>query len=101
MNDCYVDSFLIKSYGRFMEGTGSILLMKQDVDRNQSNSDEYVINHGDVRFLDAKEIANLHCFPRAFEFPAELSQLQKYRLIGNSLNVLIVSVLIKLLLINA
>jgi tRNA (cytosine38-C5)-methyltransferase len=82
-----------------MKGTGSILLMTDRIDKNkQLNCDDLVIGRKDVRFLDAKEIANLHCFPQDFEFPQELTQLQKYRLIGNSLNVLIVSVLIKLLI---
>jgi tRNA (cytosine38-C5)-methyltransferase len=88
-------SCFTKNYGRYLEGTGSILNVgdgKLDGDENTIN-----VSSSSVRFFSPKEIANLHCFPNEFEFPEGLSTVQKWRLIGNSLNVLIVSVLIDLL----
>eukprot|EP01102_Stenamoeba_stenopodia_P008371 TRINITY_DN2405_c0_g1_i3.p1 TRINITY_DN2405_c0_g1~~TRINITY_DN2405_c0_g1_i3.p1 ORF type:complete len:451 (+),score=81.63 TRINITY_DN2405_c0_g1_i3:446-1798(+) len=51
-----------------------------------------------IRLFSPREIANLLCFPPEFEFPSSLTVTQQYRLLGNSLNVLVVSELIKYLL---
>lgn len=51
-----------------------------------------------LRFLTPKEICNLHKFPDAFKFSEELTLRQKYALIGNSLNVKVVSCLIQYLI---
>ncbi len=48
-----------------MEGTGSILLNESIKDQDK-NSETININYDDVRFLSAKEVANLHCFPNDF-----------------------------------
>ena len=40
----------------------------------------------------------LHCFADSFEFPASITARQKRRLIGNSLNVLVVRELLNFLL---
>ena len=79
-----------------MEGTGSVLLVNNNTNNN-INNDLIRIYQKDVRFLSPREIANLHCFPNDFEFPKEITTSQGWRLIGNSLNVAIVAVLIKLL----
>lgn len=60
-----------KSYGRYGQGS--------------------FIRHGDkLRFFTPKEIANLHCFP-AFDFPSDITLRQQWQLLGNSVNVLVVS----------
>lgn len=80
-----------KNYGRFMDGTGSILRTSEDSNNNLR------INKKSLRFLTPREVANLHCFPNNFEYPDEITTIQGWRLIGNSLNVFIVAILIKLM----
>ena len=75
-----------KAYGRYVEGTGSVL--KMGIKEN---------NH-DLRYFSPQEIALLHCFPRHFEFPPTLTLRQCYQLLGNSLNVKVVGELLSLLL---
>jgi site-specific DNA-cytosine methylase len=50
------------------------------------------------RFFTPREIANLHRFPSSFEFPEDTTMIQRYRLLGNSLNVEIVAALLTYLL---
>lgn len=50
-----------------------------------------------LRYFTPKEVANLLCFPPQLDFPSGLSKIQKYRVLGNSLNVHVVSELIKLM----
>jgi tRNA (cytosine38-C5)-methyltransferase len=44
-----------------------------------------------------QEMARLHCFPigKGFEFPPNSTYKQQWKLIGNSLNVLVVSKLLE------
>ncbi|KAG8573748.1 hypothetical protein GDO81_012531 [Engystomops pustulosus] len=51
-----------------------------------------------LRYFTPREIANLHGFPATFGFPEEVTTRQRYRLLGNSLNVHIVAQLIALML---
>lgn len=46
----------------------------------------------------SQEIANLHYFPSSFVFPDEVTVKQRRRLLGNSLNVLVVARLLEVLL---
>ena len=68
-----------KSYGKYFEGTGSLLCTSSER----------------LRFLAPKEIANLHCFPLTYQFPDQLTSRQAYALLGNSLNVFVVAVLLE------
>ena len=43
------------------------------------------------------QVANLMCFPPRFAFPPDLTLRQRYKVIGNSLNVHVVSVLLQYL----
>ena len=78
---CYAQrSFCFtKSYGKYFEGTGSLL-------RTPSNR---------IRYFAPKEIANLHCFPLNYQFPSEITHRQAYSLLGNSLNVFVIGVLLE------
>ena len=49
-----------KNYGRFMDGTGSILRVGTSTDLSLS------VNKKSLRFLSPREISNLHCFPNDF-----------------------------------
>lgn len=50
-----------------------------------------------LRYFTPKEIANLLGFPSEFGFPEKITVKQRYRLLGNSLNVHVVAKLIKIL----
>ena len=95
-----------KNYARYIIGTGSVLHRgAAGVDRVYQrvkglNDDEEKLKELrklKLRYFSPEEIALLMGFPPEFSFPEgdKLSRLQKYRLLGNSLNVKIVSMLIK------
>ncbi|GAB1598331.1 tRNA (cytosine(38)-C(5))-methyltransferase-like [Argonauta hians] len=104
-----------KRYGHYIEGAGSIVqmstngpLLKEAYDlkmktqelknRKQWSEKEFdIVRKLRLRFFTPREIANLLCFPETFNFPAEVTLRQKYRVLGNSLNVHVVAVLLKLL----
>ncbi|XP_059771256.1 tRNA (cytosine(38)-C(5))-methyltransferase isoform X4 [Balaenoptera ricei] len=95
-----------KGYGRYMEGTGSVLQAAEDVQietiyKSLTNlSQEEKITRLlmlQLRFFTPKEIANLLGFPPEFGFPEKTTVKQRYRLLGNSLNVQVVAQLIKIL----
>lgn len=50
-----------------------------------------------LRFFTPREIARLLCFPEDFDFPAEVTDGQRYRLLGNSVNVRVISLMLLLL----
>lgn len=50
-----------------------------------------------LRFFTPKEVARLMSFPEGFTFPESVNEKQQYKLLGNSINVSVVSELIKLM----
>ncbi|XP_071850909.1 tRNA (cytosine(38)-C(5))-methyltransferase-like isoform X2 [Apostichopus japonicus] len=93
-----------KAYGHYVEGTGSFLqhnnsLTKQWAfeDRLDSNVTLLRLQQLSLRYFTPREVANFHCFPKEFSFPSELSPKQQYRVLGNSLNAHVVSVLLRYL----
>ena len=101
-----------KSYGRYAEGTGSVIQQDGNLDRAyerakvyDKKSDEYVkiLKELKLRYFDPYEIASLLGFPVEensnsqikFEFPPGYSdkKLHCYRVLGNSLNVKVVAFL--------
>lgn len=50
-----------------------------------------------LRYFTPREICRLMCFPEEFTFPEYITDKQKYRLLGNSINIYVVSRLIFLL----
>ncbi|XP_061180130.1 tRNA (cytosine(38)-C(5))-methyltransferase-like [Saccostrea echinata] len=107
-----------KRYGHFMEGAGSIFQMSQNIynmkeaselkDRTQelknradwTDEDYEVLSRLRLRYFTPREIANFLCFPSTYDFPTDLSRIQLYRTLGNSLNVHVVSALIQLMVKN-
>ncbi|TRY79898.1 hypothetical protein TCAL_10044 [Tigriopus californicus] len=97
-----------KSYGRYVEGTGSILQQSGDLDsvyrrfRALPKEDEAqrvaVLRELDLRFFTPREICRLMGFPEDFEFPPESTPIHRFRVLGNSLNVKVVSFLLQLLI---
>ncbi|KAF5306237.1 hypothetical protein FQA39_LY08935 [Lamprigera yunnana] len=97
-----------KSYGRYVTGTGSVFTDKtrEEVDIVYSKLPEYendpenylnCIGQLQLRFFTPREVFRLMCFPEYFSVPEGVTNKQMYRLIGNSINVKVVSELIKLL----
>lgn len=96
-----------KAYGRYFEGTGSILSERKidkvedvyrQIDSNSSPEDTLnLLKSLNLRFFTPTEICRLMCFPQNFSFPNSISDSKKYSVLGNSINVKVVSSLIKFL----
>lgn len=105
---CTLDSInsmcFTKSYCRYIEGTGSVLC-KMTKDMLKKKICEIEENNGNLemkkllklKFFTPTEVSRLMSFPVEFSFPSNLTNKQRYRLLGNSINVKVVSELIKLL----
>jgi tRNA (cytosine38-C5)-methyltransferase len=103
-NDSANSMCFTKSYGRYIEGTGSVFCpMTQDelntkISEMPENEDN--LEHKKalkLRFFTSGEVAKLMSFPSHFSFPSSVSEKQRYKLLGNSINVEVVSELIKLM----
>ncbi|KAK5641321.1 hypothetical protein RI129_009868 [Pyrocoelia pectoralis] len=97
-----------KSYGRYVTGTGSVYTdkTKEELDdvftslnMFKDDSEGYLncIKKLQLRFFTPREISRLMHFPETFQFPSSITDKQKYMLLGNSVNVRVISELIKLL----
>ncbi|XP_022060521.2 tRNA (cytosine(38)-C(5))-methyltransferase [Acanthochromis polyacanthus] len=95
-----------KGYGRYVEGTGSVLQgsVETEVENvftglEQCSEEEKLqwLSKLKLRYFTPREVANLMGFPQSFSFPEQISTIQRYRVLGNSLNVLVVSRLLQLL----
>lgn len=92
-------------YGRiFHSSTGSLLLMPSDGKEEEavaskpldrSNMLQYC---GRLRRFTPKELLALFGFPLDYDFPSEMKLENQYKLIGNSINVIVVTELVKELL---
>ena len=94
-----------KAYGNYALGTGSILqhsLESEDLAKafedysklqTEGKKAESVecLRKLNLRYFAPKEVANLMCFPHEFNFPPSLSTSQCYKVMGNSINVLVVA----------
>ncbi|CAJ0965088.1 unnamed protein product [Ranitomeya imitator] len=99
----------VRRYGHYVEGTGSILQVATDVEISSAYKSLETLSDEEklaklstlkLRYFTPREIANLHGFPAQFDFPDKITTKQRYRLLGNSLNVHVVAKLISLLLQN-
>ncbi|XP_063957025.1 tRNA (cytosine(38)-C(5))-methyltransferase-like [Lytechinus pictus] len=91
-----------KAYAYYVEGTGSTLRTDLSTDMSAAFSpgscseEERLVRlralH--LRYFTPREVANLHHFPQDFGFPECATKKQRYRLLGNSLNVTLVARLI-------
>lgn len=97
-----------KGYGHYLEGTGSVycpftdetIKLKYNEAGNQENNLDkqlQLLSDLKLRFFSPKEVCRLMCFPEDFNFPKHITDRQKYRLLGNSINVHVISRLILLL----
>ncbi|KAG0242376.1 tRNA (cytosine-5-)-methyltransferase [Actinomortierella wolfii] len=103
-----------KGYHHFVESTGSILQMAEDKDTAAVYDEAMALKgteEGDakalellrslqLRYFTEYEIARLMGFPvkDKFSFPEKTTLKQRYRVLGNSINVKVVSLLIQYLL---
>ncbi|XP_008690261.1 tRNA (cytosine(38)-C(5))-methyltransferase isoform X2 [Ursus maritimus] len=103
---CRRSTCFTKGYGSYIEGTGSVLQTTEDVQiediykslTNLSQEEKITkLLMLKLRYFTPKEIANLLGFPSEFGFPEKITVKQRYRLLGNSLNVHVVAKLIKIL----
>nr|XP_044991260.1 tRNA (cytosine(38)-C(5))-methyltransferase isoform X2 [Jaculus jaculus] len=103
---CRRSTCFTKGYGSYIEGTGSVLQTAGDVQiesiykslPNLPQEEQLAkLSLLKLRYFTPKEIANLQGFPAEFGFPEKITVKQRYRLLGNSLNVHVVAKLIKIL----
>ncbi|XP_077285579.1 tRNA (cytosine(38)-C(5))-methyltransferase [Arctopsyche grandis] len=110
---CYNESerscCFTKAYTHFLEGTGSVYTESNNdivkssfniCEKLNSESKEYKdeLEKLNLRFFTPKEVSRLMSFPESFGFPETITNKQKYRLLGNSINVRVVSILISFLI---
>ncbi|XP_053265373.1 tRNA (cytosine(38)-C(5))-methyltransferase-like isoform X2 [Podarcis raffonei] len=103
---CRRSTCFTKGYGHYIEGTGSVLQTAEDIQLESVfksieglSEDEKLtkLSTLKLRYFTPREIANLQGFPPEFGFPDKVTTKQRYRLLGNSLNVHVVSKLISIL----
>ena len=93
----------VLAYSHYAEGTGSIFQhctsgkappLPCDLPDNEILAQLKPLKW---RYFTPREVSNLMGFPTSFRFPDSISLKTQYRLLGNSLNVLVVSNLLQLL----
>lgn len=86
-----------KAYGHHGLHSGCFLMTKQvksdDIDIILEDPVQASQLLG-LRMFSPKEISRLHMFPKTFQFPAHISLQQQWKLLGNSMNILVVSELL-------
>ncbi|CAF4926546.1 unnamed protein product [Pieris macdunnoughi] len=109
---CYKDSrrscCFTKAYSHYVDGTGSVFTeMSPEFVKNcysEANkfdigSDEYIakLKELKLRFFTPKEVLAIMMFPKDYVIPDGTTMKQSYRLIGNSVNVKVITELLKVL----
>ena len=100
-----------KGYAHYVEGTGSVVQHNNQVDLSEIYSKVQTLSDDDplriellhqleLRYFSPKEVAGLMCFPHWFTFPSTTTKKQRYKLLGNSINVLVVASLLIVLVEN-
>lgn len=112
MDICYKDSTrsccFTKAYTHYVEGTGSVYTdtSPQEVEdclklanTFDYKTDEFVekIKQLKLRFFTPNEVLSLMMFPKNYKFPQNITTKQCYRLLGNSVNVKVITELLKIL----
>lgn len=97
-----------KGYARYVEGTGSVVQHNtkvklaeiyarvQELVGNDPQKPQ-LLQELQLRYFTPEEVAKLMCFPSWFKFPQSMTNKQRYRVLGNSINVLIVTSLLLIL----
>lgn len=100
-----------KGYAHYAVGTGSIFQHNRHASLDVAFKnflelkEKGLIDKGlmhlkelQLRYFTPREVANLMCFPNTFTFPMDTTLHQRYKVLGNSVNVIVVGVLLKYLL---
>lgn len=89
-------------YGRiYHRATGSLFLMTQrdqSIQEKPIDRSDMMQYSGKLRKFTPNELLRLFGFPSSFDFPDGITREHQYKLIGNSINVTVVSLLIEELL---
>ncbi|XP_042876427.1 tRNA (cytosine(38)-C(5))-methyltransferase-like [Penaeus japonicus] len=94
-----------KGYAHYVEGTGSIVQHNTDISMPEIYSEVQSLPPDDpervrllqglqLRYFTPQEVTRLMCFPSWFEFPPTVTKKQKYKVLGNSVNVLVITSLL-------
>nr|ARS88252.1 DNA methyltransferase 2 [Monopterus albus] len=103
---CRRSTCFTKGYGRYVEGTGSVLQSCMETEMQSvftgldQLSDEEKLQRLmklKLRYFTPREVASLMGFPQSFSFPEHIPTKQRYKVLGNSLNVMVVARLLRLL----
>lgn len=109
---CYKDSkrscCFTKAYSHYVEGTGSVFTdaSPENVEKCYKKANTFEVGSPEfvetlkeikLRWFTPKEVASLMSFPKYYNFPENISMKQCYRLLGNSVNVKVITELLKVL----
>lgn len=94
-----------KGYAHYVEGTGSVVQHNSEADMSEIYSKVQTLSEEDpqrtellrqlqLRYFSPDEVTRLMCFPPWFTFPSSTTKKQRYKLLGNSINVLVVASLL-------
>lgn len=97
-----------KAYTHYAEGTGSVFcpLSPEQLHKVLEQTKGDSLSSGEklsqlktlkLRYYTPAEVAKLMSFPDSFTFPAKATNKQRYRVLGNSINVAVVARLIEIL----
>ncbi|XP_053606175.1 tRNA (cytosine(38)-C(5))-methyltransferase [Plodia interpunctella] len=97
-----------KAYTHYVDGTGSVFTEAgpeaiencfKMANMHEYGSEEYVkcLQTLKLRYFTPKEVLALMAFPKNYAFPDNITMKQCYRLLGNSVNVKVISELLKIL----
>lgn len=92
-----------RSYGHLFQGTGSVLQDDPSIDVEKAvkayaeSKDFKDLEQLKLRFFSPDEVARIMCFPPDFKFPPQTTRKQRYRLLGNSVNVKVVDLMLRFL----
>jgi len=91
-----------KAYGKYAQGTGSMIdmLEKEPLSQSAESSKERIPENYQLRYFTEMEVAGVMGFPKCFSFPSELTTRQRYAMLGNSLNVNVAAMMIKLMVLG-
>uniref|UniRef100_A0A3Q3SY04 tRNA (cytosine(38)-C(5))-methyltransferase n=1 Tax=Mastacembelus armatus TaxID=205130 RepID=A0A3Q3SY04_9TELE len=99
---CRRSTCFTKGYGWYVEGTGSVLQCSEEtesvfrgLDQHSEEDKLQRLLKLKLRYFTPREVANLMGFPQSFSFPAQVPTKQQYKVLGNSLNVVVVAKLLR------
>jgi len=99
--DSRVSCCFTSGYYRYCEGTGSVIQSsgdKSDLDKAYADFEEKkeptCLSSLKLRYFIPQEIAKILGFQSSFTFPDSVTVKQRYKVLGNSINVTVVSLLI-------